>query len=199
MPGFRNIIGERFGRLTVLLLHDRNRHAQIRWQCRCDCGNNHVVTGHGLRTGKVASCGCAKSEATIKAHRVHGHGNNKDRTYLSWLAMKARCNNPRSSKYYMYGAIGVSVWKQWDESFMEFKSYMGERPSGMTLDRFPNREGNYEPGNVRWATPKQQRANQKYISHEQYSRAAHKAWATKRSNGFLPDKDSRGRFVRRTK
>ena len=98
---------------------------------------------------------------------THGDSVPTSPHYYLWCtlrAMKGRCHNPNSHKYPTYGARGISVCQEWRDSYPAFKKYiletLGDRPEGMSLDRYPNRNGNYEPGNVRWATPKQQRANQ---------------------------------------
>lgn len=73
--------------------------------------------------------------------------------------MKRRCYNPKSCEYHRYGARGVSVCQRWLDSFENFLADMGECPPGLTLDRFPDKNGNYRPGNVRWATPAEQTQN----------------------------------------
>lgn len=82
-------------------------------------------------------------------------------TRLSWVAMKERCYRTTHENYPQYGGRGISVCERWRKSFKNFLADMGERPAGMTLDRYPNTEGNYEPGNCRWATMKQQQRNRK--------------------------------------
>lgn len=79
-------------------------------------------------------------------------------TYLTWLAMRSRCFNPKNEKYPMYGARGVTVCERWATSFENFLADMGERPKGTTLDRKDNAKG-YEPGNCKWSTPKEQALN----------------------------------------
>ena len=81
--------------------------------------------------------------------------------YKSWQSAKERCFNPNATKYPRYGAIGVTMCERWKNSFETFLADMGPRPDGMTLDRFPKIDGNYEPGNCRWATPKEQANNRK--------------------------------------
>ncbi len=96
----------------------------------------------------------------------HGHTSRTSRTptYFSWQAMKMRCLNPRHKKFYLYGGRGISVCERWLESFDNFLSDMGERPDGKTLDRYPNKDGNYEPGNCRWATQTEQLSNRRSYS-----------------------------------
>jgi hypothetical protein len=90
---------------------------------------------------------------------IHGHCPKRGKpspTYISYQSAKARCNNPRRPKYKYYGARGVQFLFP---DFKTFLEYMGERPPGTSLDRYPNRYGHYEPGNVRWATRSQQNKN----------------------------------------
>lgn len=83
------------------------------------------------------------------------------RTNASWSAMRERCRNPRHPGYAYYGGRGITVCERWLNSFANFLADMGPRPEGKTLDRFPNNDGNYEPGNCRWATARQQQANRR--------------------------------------
>lgn len=102
------------------------------------------------------------SRETIgERRRTHGHTvqNGSSPTYTSWCNMLARCHNPRASSYKYYGAKGIAVCERWLK-FEEFLADMGERPSSKhSLDRWPNRNGNYEPGNCRWATQSEQCRN----------------------------------------
>lgn len=98
--------------------------------------------------------------------RKHGHSHDKaggredaSPTYRSWASMIQRCTNPKFASFAAYGARGIKVCTRWRRSFRCFLRDMGERPAGTSLDRFPNRRGNYEPGNCRWATRREQRLN----------------------------------------
>jgi len=104
------------------------------------------------------SCGCYHKEVAVFKH---GRGSNSDAdpTYRSWLAMKRRCLIADDIDYHRYGGKGITICTQWQYDFAQFLADMGERPDGTTLDRWPNKAGNYEPGNCRWATPKEQASN----------------------------------------
>lgn len=162
MPSLRPLVkGLRFGRLVVLE-RAANRKDRVAWFCLCDCGTQVVVRGDHLKSGNTMSCGCLHSEIAgmdIKK-RSTTHGMRKSPTYTSWLTMRERCNNPKNEHYNYYGGRGIRVHSDWDKSFTSFWFYMGDRPAGMTIDRI-DPDGNYEPGNVRWATASEQRANQR--------------------------------------
>lgn len=85
------------------------------------------------------------------------------RTYKSWTSAIQRCHNPNDSNFAVYGARGISVCEEWRNSFEAFLEHMGERPEGTTLDRWPNGQGNYEPGNCRWATKREQTINRSSV------------------------------------
>lgn len=100
------------------------------------------------------------SENTSGANNVkYRHGMWGSRLHKIWLRMNQRCHNPKCGDFKFYGAKGVSVCDHWRQAFLAFREDVGEPEPGMTLDRFPNRNGNYEPGNVRWATRKEQADN----------------------------------------
>lgn len=104
---------------------------------------------------------------TKGARERHGHARHRTSglspTYQSWQAMLRRCRDPRHPHFADYGGRGITVCERW-RRFEDFLADMGERPAGKTLDRYPNRDGNYEPGNCRWATRREQQENRKNVT-----------------------------------
>lgn len=153
-----NLLGQRFGRLRPIKEAPRDAAGHIKWECLCDCGNTTIVGGGDLRRKhhSTKSCGCLIVERNKELSTTHGKTRSK--TWKSWNSMNSRCNNPHVKGYQYWGGRGVSICERW-RSFENFLADMGERLPGTSLDRWPNKDGNYEPNNCRWATCKQQARN----------------------------------------
>lgn len=161
-------VGTVFGRWTVLAPAKRDKHGRKRFLCRCDCGVEKLVAGTYLRHGKSQSCGCLQRERAPGAPIKHGMAGTPE--YRAWQQMRQRCSNRRHVEWRNYGGRGICVCKEWDQSFQAFYEHVGPRPSSQhSLDRIDN-DGNYEPGNVRWATASEQRRNQRYMPTQREGR-----------------------------
>lgn len=163
-PQFKNRVGQRFGRLLVIQQAEcpssRSRRTTF-WRCRCDCGNIVDISSDSLRRGSTQSCGCLRKEMLAQRNKSHGMRDNA--LYSTWSGMIQRCTDTNTDKYPVYGGRGIRVCAEWRRDFKLFHDYVSQLSDygkkGYTLDRIDN-DGNYEPGNIRWASPATQARNQ---------------------------------------
>jgi hypothetical protein len=159
VPAAKDLLGQVFGRLTVLERLGSHK-GRVSWLCTCQCGSFHETNTYALTGGHTQSCGCWKAECNRLALLRHGHAsraNGLSPTYRSWQGMVNRCTNAADKSYKDYGGRGIGVHPSW-RLFDNFFRDMGEKPPGKSLDRRDN-EKNYSPNNCRWANKVQQARN----------------------------------------
>lgn len=146
--------GEVYGFLTIIKEVEGKYYSYL---CRCVCGKEKVIMKQSILNGSTVACGCKRGPKVSHGHS--GSGKNPTPEYRIWRAMKQRCYNKNNDFYHCYGGRGIKVCSRWRTSFENFLKDMGNRPIGKSLDRFPNKNGNYSPKNCRWADQKQQTNN----------------------------------------
>ena len=152
-----NLEGHKFERLTAT---NQSKKIGIHtyWLCVCECGNSKFIRESSLIHGYSNSCGCLQRQIMSSVMKRHGMTNSRE--FNTWKSMIGRCNNIKDPAYKYYGGRGILVCSRWFESFENFYEDMGNRPEGKTIDRIDT-NGNYEPSNCKWSTPKEQQTNRR--------------------------------------
>jgi len=156
-------IGMTFGRWTVVgpSIWKGRDSGHRKWPCRCECGVERNVAAPSLTRGLSQSCGCLHREKVCDLQTVHGFTGSAE--HRAWKHMRGRCLNPKDSRYAYYGGRGIKVCSRWD-SFDFFIADLGLRPSPQHSIERQDVNGNYEPGNVVWATRTEQARNKRNTS-----------------------------------
>lgn len=161
----KDLVGKRFGRLTVLCrAKDNTNDGHPRWVCMCDCGREVIVPGRSLQEGKTKSCGCYRKEVKL----MHGDARKRKRTrlYNIWVGIKSRCLTSSCSEWEYYGGRGIAICDEWKDSYASFREWALSNgyDDTLTIDRIDN-DGDYTPGNCRWVNRKAQVRNTKRAIH----------------------------------
>lgn len=161
----RNMVGEKFGELTVVRQVISGPRGYLRWSCKCSCGKYLAVDGDRLRSGERTACGIDGHHA----HRIKSKYSRKEwaAEYAAWGSMRQRCNNSKHERYRDYGGRGIVVCERW-KLFDNFVEDMGKRPSDEhSLDR-KDANGSYTPENCKWSTPTEQARNRRRTMFVEY-------------------------------
>jgi len=162
-----DLVGRVFTYLKVLAFEGTDRWGSARWRCVCTRdGNEVVVLGNSLLREVTKSCGCLVKQQKGVLSPSYKHGNaavgHRTPEYECWVKIRQRCVDKKNKDYPDYGGRGIAVCDRWKTSFENFLHDIGTRPSPKhSLDRYPNNDGNYEPGNCRWATASEQAKNRR--------------------------------------
>ena len=152
---------KRFGRLIVIKRVDNNKFKQVQWLCKCDCGNEKIITANALRSGNTKSCGCLKKEQDYINIAQKTHNMSNTRLYNIWRGMKNRCNSSTGKRHKFYHDKGIKVCEEWKNSFQIFYDWAINNGynDNLSIDRIDNDKG-YYPNNCRWTNSIQQNNNQ---------------------------------------
>lgn len=156
MPSFKNLLNQKFNRLTVLSFAGMEK-GRSHWLCRCNCGTERVFSGNSISKGNTKSCGCLRYDNLLIKKKMLGLSLQQanPRLYRCWIDMKRRCDNQNRLEYKNYGGRGITVCEDWKGSFKSFAdwSLANGYKENLEIDRYPNNDGNYEPSNCKWTDP----------------------------------------------
>lgn len=151
--------GDRYNMLTAISFVRKDSKYRSFWLWECDCGETVIRRADGVKCNDYKSCGCYYNETRGKTNYTHGMTHSTE--FKIWQAMIQRCTNDKIPHYHNYGGRGIKVCGRWIDSFEWFYADMGPRPSdNHSIDRI-DVDGDYEPGNCRWATSQEQNWNRR--------------------------------------
>lgn len=154
---FEDLSGRKYNKLTVICKNGKTNGGDIKWLCKCDCGNEKTITGSKLKSGWTKSCGCMQKEWA--ANKFSKHKLSQTQLYKCWERMKSRCLNKNNNRYYRYGGRNIKVCSEWlDFNNFSYWALSNGYKEGLTIERI-DVNGNYEPNNCTWITPAAQMRN----------------------------------------
>lgn len=160
MGNIKDISGQTYNGITAVSFNRLENRRAI-WNLVCHCGTQFTCSSNKIMSGYVKSCGCARLSTSKTRIRKHGDSSSKAKEYKAWQSMIQRCTNKKYRQWHNYGGRGIIVCDRWLNSYPDFLADVGRSPSPQhSIDRKEN-NGNYEPGNVRWATREQQNLNRR--------------------------------------
>lgn len=161
-PKSNSAIGLVSGLLTVIGSAGADSRGRKKVLARCACGNEKIVQLYSIKSGHTKSCGCERIAATKRANSTHGLS--KHSLHKVWEAMKRRCSSAADRSFKYYGGRGISVCAEWRDNYMAFHEFALSNgyADGLEIDRKDN-DGNYEPCNVRFVTPRQNSRNRRLL------------------------------------
>lgn len=165
-----DLTGQPFGRLVAVCKMGSAGDKSLNWLCRCECGNLIIASSNNLKRTNTQSCGCLQKDRVIETSTTHGDtsgGGTASRLYYGWINMKQRCFNPNIRAYKYYGNKGITVCKEWLNSYQAFKwwAILNGYQENLTIDRIDS-GGNYEPSNCQWITISENVKKSKNIKKE---------------------------------